>query len=325
MPRVYVIILNYKNWEDASECLETLFRSHYDNFTAIVIDNDSQNNSLEYLLHWAENNTDFINRLSHFSTHILVKPIRYKYFTSDEFTNEVQPADLPRLVFIQNKKNNGFAGGLNPVLKRLLKEDAYVWLLNPDMVVEETTLAHLAAFAVTNHPESIIGSVIKHYTDPNKVHLYAGGKINFNSGTIKMMRNKNELSQMEYVSGGSLFTHANNFINLGLFPEDYFLYWEETDWCYSAKMSGYKLSLCEAAVCYDKVSATIGKSFLADYYYTRNGLIFLSKYKKNKVRVALFFTVFRFLKKIATGQPARAKGVYKGMLSFLNSKKYENK
>lgn len=325
MSRVYVIILNYRKWKDVVECLETLFRSQYDNFTVIIIDNNSQNNSLEYLLHWAENNTEFLHRLSHFSKDILVKPIGYKYFTSESFTDEIQPAALPPLVFIQNKENKGFAGGMNPVLQRLLQEDAYIWLLNPDMVVEETTLAGLEAFAVKSPPESIIGSVIKYYSNPGKIHLYAGGKINFNSGTVTMMKNKAGLSQMDYVSGGSLFTHVQNFSALGLLPEDYFLYWEETDWCYRAKMKGYHLALCETAVCYDKVSASIGKSFLADYYYTRNGLLFLSKYNKKKVGVALLFSLLRFLKKIARGQPARAKGVYEGMRSFLNNNRHENK
>jgi GT2 family glycosyltransferase len=321
MPRVYVIILNYKKWEDVAECLETLFRSHYDNFTVIVIDNDSRNHSLDHLLHWAENNTCFSNRLSHFSRNLLTKPICYKYFNSDAFTDKIIPADLPQLVFIQNEKNKGFAGGVNPVLKCLLQEEAYVWLLNPDMVVEETTLPGLAAFA-GNHPaESIIGSVIKYYSNPASIHLYAGGRINFNSGTITMMKSKSGIAQIDYVSGGSLFTHARNFYSLGLLPEDYFLYWEETEWCYRAKMNGYGLLLCETAVCYDKVSATIGKGFLADYYYTRNGLIFLSKYRKKKVRVALFFALLRFLKKMVSGQPSRAKGVYKGMLSFLKSER----
>ena len=86
---------------------------------------------------------------------------------------------------------------------------------------------------------------------------------------------------MDYISGGSLFTHINSFNDLGLLPEEYFLYWEETDWCYRAKKKGYELRLCEKAVCYDKVSSSIGKSFLADYYYTRNGLFFLSKFKKS--------------------------------------------
>jgi GT2 family glycosyltransferase len=325
MSRVYVIILNYKNWKDAAECLETLFRSHYNNFTVIVIDNDSQNDSLEHLFVWADNNTLFSKRLSHFSKDILTKPISYKYFTGDAFTSEIKPVDLPPLVFIQNSKNKGFAGGINPVLSMLAKEDAYVWLLNPDMVVEETTLSDLETFA-TNHPnESIIGSVIKYYSSPAKIHLYAGGKINFNSATITMLKNKKELAQIDYVSGSSLFTHAKNFHRIGLLPEEYFLYWEETDWCYSAKMKGYNLRLCEKAVCYDKVSTSIGKSFLADYYYTRNGLQFLSKFKKRRIRIALFFTLLRFTKKILYLQPSRAKGVYQGMLSFLNNTIYESK
>ena len=157
----------------------------YNNFSVIIIDNDSQNNSLENLRLWAENNSIFINRLSHFSKDKLAKPISYKDYTVDSFANEIQPAGLPRLVFVQNYKNKGFAGGINPVLTRLLKEDAYVWLLNPDMVVEETTLTGLEAFAVNNPPESIIGSVIKYYSNPGKIHLYAGGKINFNSGYIE--------------------------------------------------------------------------------------------------------------------------------------------
>jgi len=325
MPRVYVIILNYKNWSDVAECLESLFRSHYENFSVIVIDNDSQNKSLEYLGHWAQTQTDFLTRLSHFSKDRIEKPISYACYTTDTFTSNILPASLPSLVFVQHKENKGFAGGINPVLERLLKEDAYIWLLNPDMVVEESTLAHLAKFAACQPPESVIGTVIKYYSSPSRIHLYAGGKINFNSGTISMVKSKKEIPQMDYVSGGSLFTHANNFYTMGLLPEDYFLYWEEADWCYRAKINGCQLSLCETAVCYDKVSTSIGKSFWADYYYTRNGLLFLSKYKKEKIRVALFCTVLRLLKKIASGQPLRAKGVYKGMLSFVNLNRHETK
>ncbi len=325
MPRVYVIILNYKNWNDVAECLESLFRSHYENFSVIVIDNDSQNKSLQYLRHWAQTHTDFRTRLSHFSKERIEKPISHACYTTESFTNNVVPGNLPPLVFIQHKENKGFAGSINPVLNCLLKEDAYVWLLNPDMVVEESTLARLAKFAASHPPESIIGTVIKYYSSPTRIHLYAGGKINFNSGTISMVKDKKNISAMDYVSGGSLFTHAGNFNTMGLLPENYFLYWEEADWCYRAKMNGYQLSLCETAVCYDKVSTSIGKSFWADYYYTRNGLLFLSKYKKEKIGLAMFCTVLRFLKKIASGQPLRAKGVYKGMLSFVNLNRHETK
>ena len=53
MPHVYIVILNYKRWQDVIECLDSVFRSRYQNFTAIVIDNDSQNDSLQYIKTWA--------------------------------------------------------------------------------------------------------------------------------------------------------------------------------------------------------------------------------------------------------------------------------
>ena len=325
MPVVYIIILNYKKWSDVCECLETVFRSVYDDFTVIVIDNDSQNDSLKQLMEWAEQATVFKNRLTEFSKDNIRKPISYKYFNSGEFTVSRATSPLPQLVFVQNNENRGFAAGINTVLKHLLHEDAYIWLLNPDMVMEESTLHELVVCAGNNPRNTIIGATIKYHEEPGKVHLYAGGRVNFNTATVEMIRSKNDIPKLDYISGGSLFTHAHNFKELGMLPEDYFLYWEETDWCYRAKMKGYRLCLCENAICYDKISTSIGKSYLAHYYYTRNGLLFLEKYKKEKVATALFFTQFRILKRLLSGQPARAKGVFKGMISFLKRKRHENK
>ncbi len=323
MPRGYIIILNYKKWGDVIECLETVFRSCYHNFSVIVIDNDSQNNSIEHLIDWANNKTELKNRLTSFSKGVIQKPMGYSFFSGKNFPGEKKVAEISRLVFIQNESNKGFAGGMNGVLSHLLMEDAYIWLLNPDMIVEESTLSALVQCAGNNSLRSVTGTVIKYYSDPAKIHLYAGGKINFNSATIELIQNKKDILRLDYVSGGSLFTHASSFKNLGLLPEEYFLYWEETDWCYRAKMNGYDLRICEKAICYDKVSSSIGKSFLADFYYTRNGLLFLSKFKKEKIKIAVFLTLIRFLKRVFTGKIARAKGVLYGLLSFLKKEKHE--
>jgi GT2 family glycosyltransferase len=325
MLHVYVIILNYKKWMEVEECLETLLRSQYDNFTVVVIDNDSQNNSLEELIAWTKYSTNFSKRVSPFQKDLLVKPVRYNYYRSNKLNEEIQLSEFSRLVFIQNEKNKGFAGGINTILKYLLNEDAYVWLLNPDMIVEEATLKELVSCAINSEPRSIIGSVIKHYDNPGKVHFFGGGRINFNSATVELAKRERDIPKLDYISGGSFFTHARHFKEIGLLPEDYFLYWEETDFCYHAKKQDYKLVVCESAVCYDKVSTSIGKSFLSDYYYTRNGLLFLSKYKKGKVAVAVFFTIFRLLKRILSGKFDRAKGMYKGMVSFLKRGNHENK
>jgi len=42
-PKVFIIILHYKNWDDTNECLASLKNLNYDNFEIIVIDNDKEN------------------------------------------------------------------------------------------------------------------------------------------------------------------------------------------------------------------------------------------------------------------------------------------
>ena len=119
------------------------------------------------------------------------------------------------------------------------------------------------------------------------------------------------------------FTRANNFNTVGLLPENYFLYWEETDWCYTAKLKGYQLLVCPDAICYDKISTVIGKGFLSDYYYARNGLHFVAKFNKPYLWLALPLMGARWLKRIFTGRWDRARGVWIGTIDFLKQKKYE--
>lgn len=325
MSKVYIIILNYKKWQDVVECLESVFRLKYENFTAIVIDNDSRNNSLKYLIQWAKDSSSVPDpSVPPFSKNVLEKPIGYEFFHNKDL-DTTDPLIFPRLVFIQNDRNNGFAGGNNIVLRLLMKQDAYVWLLNPDMVVDENSLSELVDFASAQPFKTITGAVTKSYLYPDRVFFYGGGKINFNSATIDIVNKIDEVPNLDFISGGAMFIHTRHLNDIGLLPEFYFLYWEDTDWCYRAKIKGYQMSVCASAICYDKVSTTIGKSFLADYCYTTNGLLFISKYKKRKIPVAVFSAFLRLGKRILTGKWSRANGVYKGILAFLNRQDHEDK
>ncbi len=48
-PKVAIIILNYNNWQDTIECLESVLRNDYPNYQVIVVDNGSQDNSMKYI------------------------------------------------------------------------------------------------------------------------------------------------------------------------------------------------------------------------------------------------------------------------------------
>ena len=309
---VYIVVLNYKNWHDVVECLESVFHSNYKHFKVFVIDNDSQNDSLQNLMEWA----------SHIPA---ISSSENNYFLSQDLDKITDVAALPSLVFVQNEKNNGFAGGNNIILRMLVNQDAFIWLLNPDVVIADNALSELVQFAQTQSSASIIGSVVKFHDRPEEIHMYGGGRIRFKSATVSLVMKADEISELDFISGGSLFTHAYQFRDIGLLPEDYFLYWEEADWCYQAKLQGNPITVCMSSVCYDKVGTAIGRGFLAEYYYTRNGLLFLYKYRRANIRLALFFCLIRLAKKALTGQWKRAKGLYKGVESFMKMTSHGNK
>ena len=56
-PRVYILILNWNNWPDTMECLESLFRLNYPDYRVVLIDNASTDGSEDNAKVWAEKRT----------------------------------------------------------------------------------------------------------------------------------------------------------------------------------------------------------------------------------------------------------------------------
>jgi GT2 family glycosyltransferase len=137
-PKVYIILINYNGWADTIECLESVLRNDYPNYQVIVVDNNSPNNSIEYLKAWAEGKLDVWvnsdNPLRNLSFPLVPKPIPYIYYTREEAEKGGSPEieeelknKIPKhitskypLVFIQSGGNLGFAGGNNVVIKYAL-------------------------------------------------------------------------------------------------------------------------------------------------------------------------------------------------------------
>ena len=312
---VYIIILNYKRWEDTRECLDSVFRSCNENFSVIVIDNDSQNNSIEHLIEWVDN-----TRAQSGSS-----PFDYISFRPEDVDGLTDPTSLPRLTFIQNNSNKGFAAGNNVALKLLKNENVYCWLLNPDMTIQPDTLDEFVKFAGDKPLTAIIGGHIVSFSGNHALLFYGGATINFLTGTITPVRRASSSPQLDYIHGACFFTHVSNFKRVGLLPEEYFLYWEESDWCYRARQLGSEFYVCPTAICYDKVSTVIGRGFMADYFYVRNGLLFISKYRKKNLPFVLFFNMIRFFKRVFTGKWQKAGGVFKGTIDFFKMRRNDAK
>jgi len=88
MSKVYIIILNYNGWADTIECLESVLRNDYPNYQVVVVDNNSPNNSMEYIKAWAEGKLDVWinseNPLRKISFPPIPKPFPYLFYTREE-------------------------------------------------------------------------------------------------------------------------------------------------------------------------------------------------------------------------------------------------
>ena len=200
-PKVYIIILNYNGWADTIECLESVLRNDYPNYQVIVIDNNSPNNSMEYIKAWAEGKLDVWVKPEHPLRHLsfppVKKPIPYVYYTREGAEKGGDP-DLEKrmeqnnpegittkypLIFIQTGENLGFAGGNNVGIRYSLAEGdfEYIWLLNNDTVIEQNSLSKLVEKAEKYKKEErkvgIIGSKLLYYDNP-KIIQGIGGMYN---------------------------------------------------------------------------------------------------------------------------------------------------
>jgi len=221
---------------------------------------------------------------------------------------------------LQTAKNGGFAYANNHFIKQILEEDAFVWLLNPDTLVDKNALKYLLE-GVNKNAKNIYTTSI--YSVGEKEGQRRSGlcKINKYLGTTSHISHLKKEVEADYVYGASLFCHVQAFKELGLLPEHYFLYWEETAWCHWAKRAGYQFKWVEHAIVYDKVSSlSYEKQFVSEYYYSFNALRFFKTYYPLYLPLVLCANVARYWYRRMKGTGQRSKAILKASIDFLKKR-----
>jgi GT2 family glycosyltransferase len=310
-PKVYVVILNYNGWADTIECLESVLRNDYPNYQVIVVDNNSPDNSMEYIRAWAEGKLDVWVKPDHplrkLSFPPIKKPVPYVYYTCEEaekggdrdLENSLMVKSYP-LVLIQTGENLGYAGGNNVGIRyALAKGDfEYIWILNNDTVVSKNSLSTLVSCANETKGGSI-GSIVFFYRDTSKVQT-AGVRIKRkflkDVFSYQMIKEKPVYpKKVDSLVGCSFLVRKEVLEIVGLFDEKYFLYHEEADFFLRASNS-FNFFVSPRSEVWHKYSATTGgeTSNIVIYYGTRNGFLFPKKH--NTFWKHLLFIFFFFLR-----------------------------
>lgn len=201
------------------------------------------------------------------------------------------PADLikaqyPTVNVISTYRNLGFAGGNNLGIKEAKGE--YIMLLNNDTEVHPNFLEPMVKAMQNNEKIGIVASKLHFYHTPNVIQ-FAGSTslhpIRISSHAIGYGEQDNgqyDTPTFTHLAHGAAMMVRKSVIDeVGKMPEEYFLYYEEIDWCEQIKEAGYLILFEPKSLVYHKESISVGKkSSFQLYYKTRNRIFLARRWKK---------------------------------------------
>jgi GT2 family glycosyltransferase len=187
---------------------------------------------------------------------------------------------------VASERNLGFAGGCNLAIREALAGAAdYVLLLNNDVNVDTRFLSELVG-AAERLPDAAALCPKIYFHDRPTVICSTGGQVNPWVGTARQVgQGKEDRDQYEqvaeraYADGACMLIRRDALERVGLLDEEYFAYWEETDWCARAAEAGYKSYYVPAARVWHKAARSQAPDNNYYYLFRRNALLFLRKRK----------------------------------------------
>lgn len=208
-------------------------------------------------------------------------PIVIDNGSTDDSVSALRAA-FPGIHIIETKRNLGFAGGNNVGIRYALHQGySHILLLNNDTTVERGFLKHLLA---ADDQNTILGcKLINAHKKDTLDHL--GGMWNPKTlhfdhiGTGEHAETFSGQVPLDYVCGCALFAHHSVFERVGLLSDEYFMYWEDADFCMRAKKMGIpSVSISDAVVYHKGAMRPEKKSLKNTAFYYRNRTLFLKNH-----------------------------------------------
>lgn len=190
----------------------------------------------------------------------------------------------PGVNFVRSEANLGFAGGNNLGINQA--RGVYIFLINNDTEVTATVIGQLVETMEANGTIGIISPKIHYYDQPGMVQYAGYSPMNYYLarnhciGQFEIDKGQFDTSSGStgYAHGAAMMVRKEVVSRVGLMAENYFLYYEELDWCERIRQGGFEVHTNLSALIYHKESVSVGKrSALKEYFMTRNRILFIRK------------------------------------------------
>ena len=263
VPHVAIVTLNWKGAADTLALLNDLERVLYPNFSVLIVDNASPDDSVKQIEQYIE-----------------------------KLTREKNPF-AKQLSLLVLSENFGFAEGNNRAILHLeAKQPDYYLLLNNDTLLDPNFLSLLIDRAGSNPRLAAVGPTIysaKNSGEKTETVWFAGSWINFFAGgahhNVTMPENYDEATVLPapFITGCCLLLKRTALDRVGqLFDPAYYLYSEDVDLSLRLTQAGFELGYVPSATIWHKLATSSGgpKSYNFWYYNVRNSFLLVSRYGK---------------------------------------------
>jgi GT2 family glycosyltransferase len=205
-----IIIVSYNTEKITKNCLDSIYRSTKSSdlkYQIIIVDNNSLDNSVKMLQEYARKKDN--------------------------------------MSLIINTENVGFGRANNQAVK--IAKSKYILFLNSDIVVLENSINQLLSFYKKHYETHFLGGKL-YNTDmtpqPSTAYFFTLPVV-FAALFLKgdywglTRSSSNKFKQVDWIAGACILTQKKYFSSVGGFDENVFMYMEEVDLLYRAKLKGY--------------------------------------------------------------------------------------
>ncbi len=285
---VAILLVNYQGDRDTAECINSILSTlTYPNYRIYVIDNSPDDSSL----------------------------------------NILRGMDFRKTDLIKSERNDGFAAACNMGIRAAKNDGAeYVLLLNNDTVVQSSDLIERLLDCFSDPKVGMAGGKIQYFSDPEK-SWYACGFLT----PIRLRSHNREdvisVSDTGFITGCMQMIPMSVIDSVGLMKEDYFLMYEDADYCRRIQNAGYRTLYQPEAVILHKVSQSAPASSPTSIYNSNRAryLYIMRFHRKNPVikvaywmELTLKLLVYSGEKRDAIRRVFKATGVIRKEKIYLN-------
>jgi len=258
-PKVYIIILHWKNIQCLAECIESLGKVSYDNFEIIIVNNGS-------------NDLINISKSQNLSFHTLTSPSNLGFAAGNNIgIKEALKKQADYLLLLNDD---------TVVAPEFLDVLINAGENNPDVAMLGPKIYYF------NDPKRIWFAGARFDSRICKIIASDADQLDEDKSFSPVMS--------DYLTGCALLLKRHVIERIGFLDERFFLYWEDVDWGLRASDAGFLNVLIPTSKIWHKASFSSGgsNSPLKAYHQTRSHLLFAEMHAP-KTRMKLCVGFFR--------------------------------